>query len=128
MNPSGCVAHPADMSPHLHSTSPSAPGNTSAFDGSSPARGRTRYRARFPIMVLSFRDNHDAAVPIPAGDLFEVLGPAPDDRFTVVDVKGEEFIVFGGDLKQFAIPVPTRNERVGCEEDFREVTALLGAC
>jgi hypothetical protein len=71
-------------------------------------RERVQYRASLPIMVLAFLDNHDAAVPIPAGDVFEVLGPAPDDRFTVVDVKGEEFLVFASDLKEFAMPVALR--------------------
>jgi hypothetical protein len=55
-------------------------------------------------MVLAFRDNHDAAVPIPAGDIFDVLGHAPDDRFAVVEVRGEEFLVFDSDLKELAVP------------------------
>jgi hypothetical protein len=59
-------------------------------------------------MVLAFRDNQDAAVPIAAGDVFEVLGPAPDDRFTVVDVRGQEFLVFDSDLQESAMPVVLR--------------------
>lgn len=58
-----------------------------------------RHRANLPIMVLAFRDNHYAAVDIKAGELFGVVGPAPDDRFVVVDVKGEQFLVFASDLK-----------------------------
>ena len=50
-------------------------------------------------MVLAFRDNHDAAVTIPPGAVFDVLGTANDDRFVVVRVKGQEFLVFESDLK-----------------------------
>jgi len=50
-------------------------------------------------MVLAFRDNHDAATPIPAGAIFEVIGPAADDRFVVVSVRGEELLVFESDLQ-----------------------------
>jgi hypothetical protein len=80
----------------------------STRDLSLRLRERVQYRASLPIMVLAFLDNQDAAVPIPAGDVFEVLGPAPDDRFTVVDVRGQEFLVFASDLKEFAMPVVLR--------------------
>ena len=60
-------------------------------------------RAFLPIMVLAFRDNHQAAVTIQPGELFQVVGPAQDDRFVVVDVKGEQFLVFECDLKDRAI-------------------------
>ncbi|HEY7338358.1 MAG TPA: hypothetical protein VH639_25960 [Bryobacteraceae bacterium] len=60
---------------------------------------RALYRARLPTMVLTFRDNHDFAVPIAAGEVFEVLGLAEDDRFVIVDVKGQEFLIFASDLK-----------------------------
>lgn len=68
------------------------------------------YRTDLPIMVLAFRDNHDAAVTIQAGEIFKVVGPAQDDRFVVVVVKGEQFLVFESDLKSRGKPVPnTRN-------------------
>ena len=53
-------------------------------------------------MVLAFRDNQGAALPIPAGAMFEMLGAAEDDRFDVVCVEGEEFLIFDTDLKQHA--------------------------
>jgi len=56
-------------------------------------------------MVLAFMDNHHAAVNIPAGEIFEVIGPAQDDRFVVVDVKGQQFLVFDSDLKYRCKPV-----------------------
>ena len=34
-------------------------------------------------MALAIRDEHLAAVTIPAGKIVEVLGPAPDGRFVV---------------------------------------------
>ncbi len=59
----------------------------------APAEG-TRYLANFPIMVLAFRNNHQAAVTIPADCVFEVMGSDLDDRFVIVRVRGEEFLVF----------------------------------
>ena len=58
------------------------------------------YRASYPIVVLAFRDNHQAAVTVPPGDIFEVIGPAQDDRFVIVSVKGEDFLVFESDLRK----------------------------
>jgi hypothetical protein len=92
-------------SQHPRSTASSTLGNHPTCDGSIRVRERMLYRACLPLMVLAFLDNQDAAVPIRPGDVFEVLGPAPDDRFDVVDVKGEEFLVFASDLKRFAAPV-----------------------
>ena len=60
---------------------------------------KMRYRAHLPIMVLAFRDNHQAAVTIRAREIFAVVGPAEDSRFVVVDVRGEQFLVFGCDLR-----------------------------
>lgn len=67
---------------------------------------RIRYRATFPIMVLAFNDNHEAAVCIPPAEVFEVVGRAQDDRFSIVNVRGEEFLVFDTDLKRHGVPVP----------------------
>ena len=64
-----------------------------------------RCRANRAIMVLAFRDNHEAAIPIPAGANFTVVGPAPDDRFIVVSIAGEEFLVFESDLRERATPL-----------------------
>ncbi len=64
-----------------------------------------RYRASRPIAVLAFRDNHDLAIPIPVGKIFEAVGPASDDRFTIVAVHGEEFLVFNSDLTECCGPV-----------------------
>jgi len=49
-------------------------------------------------MVLAYRDNHQAATTIPAGKTIDVIGPAEDDRFCVVNSDGEEFLVFESDL------------------------------
>jgi hypothetical protein len=51
-------------------------------------------------MVLAFRDNHHAAVTIPAGEVFDVIGPSTDDRFIVISIKGEELLVFESDVKE----------------------------
>ena len=71
------------------------------------------YRADLPIMVLAFRDNHSAAVTIPAGEIFKVVAPAQDDRFVVVDVKGEQFLVFECDLKYQGKPIRDRKAQGG---------------
>jgi hypothetical protein len=49
-------------------------------------------------MVLALNDNHEAAVPIPAGKVVDVVGSAEDDRFVVVSVDGEQFLAFASDL------------------------------
>lgn len=59
-----------------------------------------RYRVNAPLMVLAFRDNHQAATTIPAGRIIDVLGLAEDDRFSLIRVDGEEFHVFEGDLAE----------------------------
>lgn len=69
------------------------------------------YCADLPIMVLAFQDNHDAAVTIQAGETLEILGPAQDDRFLVVRVKEEQFLVFECDLKYRAKPLPGREDQ-----------------
>ena len=44
-----------------------------------------QYRLTLPMMVLAFKDNHQAAVTIPAGTLLEVVGPVEDDdRFLLI--------------------------------------------
>jgi hypothetical protein len=64
------------------------------------------YRLNLPMMVLAFRDNHQAAVTIQVGETVEVVGPAEDDRFVVVDIKGEQFLVFASDLKDRGELIP----------------------
>ena len=59
-----------------------------------------RYRVTHPLMVLAFKENHDAAVPVPPGRIIEILGADIDDRFTRVRVDKEEFLVFESDLKK----------------------------
>ena len=57
------------------------------------------YRMQLPMMVLAFKDNHQAAVTIPAGKIVYLIGPAEfDDRFVVISVDGEEFHAFASDL------------------------------
>ncbi len=52
-------------------------------------RRKSRFRINRPIMVLAIRDGHRAAVIIQAGEIIEVTGPAEDDRFVAMDVRGE---------------------------------------
>jgi hypothetical protein len=60
------------------------------------------YSSMRPLTVLAYKNNHDAAVTVPAGKLVEIIGPADDDRFVIVNVDGEEFLVFETDLVQLA--------------------------
>ncbi|HLH44617.1 MAG TPA: hypothetical protein VKV74_16625 [Bryobacteraceae bacterium] len=79
----------------------SAAGRAATLSSSPPpAPAKTLYQATLPTMVLAFRDNHDFAVPIAAGEVFEVVGAAQDDRFVIVNVKGQEFLIFAVDLKR----------------------------
>ena len=57
------------------------------------------YRASHSMMVLALRDNHHAAVTVLPGDILEVIGPAQDDRFVIVSINGEEFLVFEPDIR-----------------------------
>lgn len=57
------------------------------------------YRIIRELMVLAVRDNHQAAVSLPAGTIIDVVGPARDDRFLRVHVGGEEFEVFQTDVE-----------------------------
>jgi hypothetical protein len=71
-------------------------------------------------MVLAFRDNHHAAIPIAAGNEFEVIGPDEDDRFVVIMASNEEFLVFETDLRERATPIAkkpaTRAKRVSSSQ------------
>ena len=57
------------------------------------------YRSNLPMMVLAHGNNHDAAVTIPEGKVFRVVGPDQDDRFCVVSYQEQEFLVFESDLR-----------------------------
>jgi hypothetical protein len=59
---------------------------------------RMTYRIYLPTLALAFRDNHQAAVTIPAGKIVHVIGPAEDNRFVVVSMNGEQFHIFAADL------------------------------
>ncbi len=71
-----------------------------------PPERKIRYRVDRPMLCLAFRDNHHAAVTIQAGKVFEVVGPAQDDRFVIVDIGGEQFLVFCSDLTDYGKLVP----------------------
>lgn len=64
----------------------------------------THCRADLPIMVLAFRDNHQAAITIAADETFEFVGPDRDDRFSIVRTRGEEFLAFESDLRNRSTP------------------------
>lgn len=57
------------------------------------------YRSNMPLMVLAHGDNHDAAVTIPQGETFRVLGPDRDDRFCIVQYREQNFVIFESDLR-----------------------------
>jgi|GEM_PF-2950982 len=58
-----------------------------------------RYRIHLPTMVLASRDNHEAAVTIPAGTIIDVIGSVEsDDRFVAIRSGDELFHIFASDL------------------------------
>ena len=56
------------------------------------------YRTEDPLVVLVYKNNHEAAVTVPAGKLIEIVGPADDDRFLIGRVDREEFLAFETDI------------------------------
>jgi hypothetical protein len=56
-------------------------------------------------MVLASKDNHQTAVSIPAGKIVDVVGPAPDDRFVIVNLDGEHLVAFASDIADHAAPI-----------------------
>jgi hypothetical protein len=56
------------------------------------------HRLNREILVLGLKDNHQAAVTIPAGKIVDVVRMEGDDRFVVVTVEGEQFHAFASDL------------------------------
>ena len=68
-----------------------------------------QYRLTLPMMVLAFKDNHQAAVTIPAGTLLDVVGPVEDDdRFLLIMTNDGPFHIFASDLIARAKPVGAR--------------------
>lgn len=57
-----------------------------------------RCRLNAPLLALAWRDNHRAAVTIPAGRIIDVLRHAEDERFSVVGFEGEELLALESDL------------------------------
>lgn len=71
-----------------------------------------QYRLTLPMMVLAFKDNHQAAVTIPAGTLLEVVGPVEDDdRFLLITTDDGHFHIFASDLADRAKPVGARETK-----------------
>ena len=68
-----------------------------------PGSERTRYKLHTRTIGLVSRGNHQAATLIPAGTTVEVIGPAEDPRFLVVEISGEQLWVFETDLKDRSI-------------------------
>ena len=63
------------------------------------------YRIDLPMVALTSRNNHQGAVTIQAGEIFEVVGRAQDERFVVAKVRGEQVLIFDYDLKDRGKPV-----------------------
>lgn len=53
-----------------------------------------------PTMVLALHDNHEAAIPVPAGKVVDIEESTNDDRFVVLNVDGERFLAFASDLRK----------------------------
>jgi len=70
-----------------------------------------RYQTHLPTIALAFRDDHHAAVTIPAGTMMNLIGPAEDDRFVVVEVDGEKLQVFETDLMNRSAARAARERR-----------------
>jgi len=56
-----------------------------------------RYQTHLPTIALEYRDNHHAAVTIPAGKMINLVGQA-EDGFLVVEVDGEQLRILESDL------------------------------
>ena len=56
------------------------------------------YCLNHSVMVLALKDNHQAAVPIPAGKVVHITPSPEDDRFVIVKVDGQKFLAFASDL------------------------------
>ena len=51
-----------------------------------------------PTTVLAMSNNHQAAVPIPAGKVVDIVASSGDDRFVILSVDGEQFLAFASDV------------------------------
>ena len=77
-----------------------------------------QYILTLPVMVLAFRDNHQAAVTMSAGKLIEVVGPVEeDDRFLLISADEGQFHIFASDLADRAKPVAARETARGLSEE-----------
>jgi hypothetical protein len=65
-----------------------------------------RYRSKTPIVVLVFRDNHEAATILHANECIEVLGRAADHRFLIVRNQNREVLMFDSDVEDRCFPDP----------------------
>lgn len=81
------------------------------------------YRSNVPMMVLAHGDNHHAAVTIPEGETFRVVGPDQDDRFCVVQYQEQDFLIFESDLRSLCEAV-SRKEAKGDLVPSASFTAL----
>jgi hypothetical protein len=73
----------------------------------SGKKGKMLHRLDRSIMVLATKDNHQAAVPIPAGTIVDVWGSLEDDRFVVVSIDGQQFLAFASDVANGAERITT---------------------
>ena len=70
-----------------------------------------QYLLTLPLIVLAFKDNHQAAVTVPAATCIEVVGPVEnDDRFLLISVEHGQFHIFASDLANRAIPIAAREQ------------------
>jgi hypothetical protein len=66
------------------------------------------YRLKAALPLLAFGDNHDDALPIPAGSIIDVLQLPEDDRFVLVRTRGQEFHAFASDIANCCELLPRR--------------------
>lgn len=70
-----------------------------------------RCRLDAPLMALVSEDGHQSATTIPAGRTIKVIGPATDNRFVIIRLKGQEFLVFKADLRQRGTMLTRKEEQ-----------------
>jgi len=58
-----------------------------------------QYQLKAPATAISPRDDH-STITVPAGEVITVVGYATDGRLLVVNIRGNELLMFESQLKQ----------------------------